>query len=136
MTGFKREMDVEIRVRYQETDAMGVLHHANYVTYFEIGRTELLRSTGISYKQVEDSGILMVIVRINIRYRKPAKYDDVLTLRTRTVRASGAKIDHTYQLFRGDELLCEGESTLACVDRQGKVQRVPEWLRMDDEDAA
>lgn len=135
MTGFKREMDVEIRVRYQETDAMGVLHHANYVTYFEIGRTELLRSTGISYKQLEDEGLLMVIVRIGIRYRRPAKYDDLLTLRTKTVRASGAKIDHTYQLFRGDELICEGESTLACVDRQGKVQRVPEWLRLEEEES-
>ena len=113
---------------------MGVLHHANYVTYFEIGRTELLRSTGISYKQLEDEGLLMVIVRIGIRYRKPAKYDDLLTLRTKTIRAGGAKIDHTYQLFRGDELICEGESTLACVDRQGKVQRVPEWLRLEDEE--
>ena len=103
MTGFKREMDVEIRVRYQETDAMGVLHHANYITYFEIGRTELLRSTGISYKDLEDQGILMVIVKIGVRYRRPAKYDDVLTLRTRTTRSSGAKIEHVYQLLRGDE---------------------------------
>ena len=66
----------------------------------------------------------------------PVGYEHLLTLRTRTVRASGAKIDHTYQLFRGDELICEGESTLACVDRQGKVQRVPEWLRLEEEEAA
>lgn len=131
-----RELDVEIRVRYQETDAMGVLHHANYITYFEIGRTELLRSTGISYKDLEDQGILMVIVKIGVRYRRPAKYDDVLTLRTRTTRSSGAKIEHAYQLLRGDEVIAEGDSTLACVDRSGKVQRVPDWLRLDDEEAA
>jgi acyl-CoA thioester hydrolase len=131
-----RELDVEIRVRYQETDAMGVLHHANYITYFEIGRTELLRSTGISYKDLEDQGILMVIVKIGVRYRRPAKYDDVLTLRTRTTRSSGAKIEHVYQLLRGDEVIAEGDSTLACVDRSGKVQRVPDWLRLDDEEAA
>lgn len=131
-----RELDVEIRVRYQETDAMGVLHHANYITYFEIGRTELLRSTGISYKDLEDQGILMVIVKIGVRYRRPAKYDDVLTLRTRTTRSSGAKIEHVYQLLRGDEVIAEGDSTLACVDRAGKVQRVPDWLRLDDEEPA
>lgn len=131
-----RELDVEIRVRYQETDAMGVLHHANYITYFEIGRTELLRSTGISYKDLEDQGILMVIVKIGVRYRRPAKYDDVLTLRTRTTRSSGAKIEHVYQLLRGDEVIAEGDSTLACVDRAGKVLRVPDWLRLDDEEAA
>jgi len=84
-----REMDLEIRVRYQETDAMGVLHHANYITYFEIGRTELLRSTGISYKDLEDQGILMVIVKIGVRYRRPANYDDGLTWQTRPTRAGG-----------------------------------------------
>jgi acyl-CoA thioester hydrolase len=130
-----REMDLEIRVRYQETDAMGVLHHANYFTYFEMGRTELLRTTGKTYREIEDEGILMVIVKIACKYLRPARYDDVLRLHTRTRRVSAAKIEHDYQLFRGDELLAEGESTLACVDRQGRVQRTPEWLRFDDGDA-
>jgi acyl-CoA thioester hydrolase len=78
----------------------------------------------------------MVIVKIGVRYRRPAKYDDVLTLRTRTTRSSGAKIEHVYQLLRGDEVIAEGDSTLACVDRAGKVQRVPDWLRLDDEELA
>lgn len=129
-----RELDLEIRVRYQETDAMGVLHHANYFTYFEMGRTELLRSTGKSYKQLEDDGTLMVIVKIGCKYLRPARYDDLLRLRTRTTRVTAAKIEHAYQLFRGDELLAEGDSTLACVDRNGRVQRTPEWLRFDDGD--
>ncbi|HUY36702.1 MAG TPA: thioesterase family protein [Pirellulales bacterium] len=121
--------DVEIRVRYQETDAMGVLHHANYLTYFEVGRTELLRAAGYDYRKIEEGGLLMVIVEIGCRYRRPARYDDVLRLRTSTTRITAAKIEHEYQLFRGEELLADGHSTLACVDRSGKLQRVPEWMR-------
>jgi len=124
-----RELDVEIRVRYQETDAMGFLHHANYFTYFEIGRTELLRATGRDYRQVEEDGLFMVVVKIDCSYKLPARYDDVLILRTSVTRITAAKIEHTYQVFRGEDLLTEGHSTLACVDRQGRVQRVPDWLR-------
>lgn len=120
--------EIEIRVRYQETDAMGVLHHANYFTYFEIGRTELLRANGFDYRRVEEGGIFMVIVEISCRYRRPAKYDDVLRLRTTLKRVTAAKIEHEYQLFRGDELLAEAKSVLACVDRDGQLQRVPEWV--------
>jgi len=125
------EQDLQIRVRYQETDAMGVLHHANYFTYFEIGRTELLRANGREYPQVEEEGMFMVVVKIGCTYKRPAKYDDILTLRTKAARITAAKIEHTYEIYRGDELLCEGHSTLACVDREGRVQRVPEWLRVE-----
>lgn len=127
-----REHEIQIRVRYQETDAMGVLHHANYFTYFEMGRTELLRANGRDYRDVEAEGIFMVVVRIECRYMRPARYDDVLTLRTRTTRVTAAKIEHAYQLLRGDELLAEAQSTLACVDRNGALQRVPQWLREHD----
>ena len=75
----------------------------------------------------------MVIVKIGCSYRRPARYDDVLRLNTRTVRVTAAKIEHEYQLYRGEELLCEGHSTLACVDRDGRVQRVPEWLHVEAE---
>ncbi|HJT32446.1 MAG TPA: thioesterase family protein [Pirellulales bacterium] len=124
-----REHEIEIRVRYQETDAMGVLHHANYLTYFEMGRTELLRAAGYDYRRVEESGIYMVIVKIACRYRRPARYDDVLRLHTTLVGVSPAKIEHEYRLFRGDDLLAEAQTTLACIDRQGQLQRVPDWLR-------
>src|SRR5262245_25259755 len=110
----KSQHDVEIRVRYQETDAQGVLHHANYLTYFEVGRTELLRANGFDYRQVEESGLFMVVVKIECRYRRPARYDDLLLLRTRTVRVTAAKIEHAYEIFRNQELLAEGASTLAC----------------------
>lgn len=124
-----REHDIEIRVRYQETDAMGILHHANYLTYFEIGRTELMRAAGACYRDLEADGLLMVVVKLNVRYRLPAKYDDVLRLSTRAERITVSRIEHSYRLFRGTELLAEAESTMACVDRDGRLQRVPEWLR-------
>lgn len=124
-----REHDIEIRVRYQETDAMGILHHANYLTYFEIGRTELMRAAGACYRDLEADGLLMVVVKLNVRYRVPAKYDDVLRLNTRAERITVSRIEHSYRLFRGTELLAEADSTMACVDRDGRLQRVPEWLR-------
>jgi acyl-CoA thioester hydrolase len=123
--------DVEIRVRYQETDSMGLVHHSNYLTYFEIGRTELMRANGVSYHEFEQQGMFMVVVRMNLRYHKPARYDDLLRLRTITKRISFAKIEHLYELWRGDELLTEAHSVLACVDRAGEVQRVPDWLKFD-----
>ncbi|MFN8855753.1 MAG: acyl-CoA thioesterase [Planctomycetaceae bacterium] len=123
------EHELEIRVRYSETDAMGFLHHANYFIYFELGRTELLRAQGGNYRAMEESGLFMVVVSLECSYKKPARYDDVLKLKTTIVRVSAAKIVHEYRLSRGAELLCVAQSTLACIDRQGNVQRIPDALR-------
>jgi acyl-CoA thioester hydrolase len=123
------EHEIEIRVRYSETDRMGYLHHSNYFAYFEMGRTELLRAQGGNYRLMEEQGQFMVVVSIECRYRKPAHYDDVLTLLTRVARITPAKIEHEYRLSRGNELLTEAKSVLACVDRQGIVQRIPEIFR-------
>ena len=120
------EHEIQIRVRYSETDAMGFLHHSNYLSYFEMGRTELLRSQGGNYREMEESGLLMVVVKIECNYRKPARYDDLLTLKTRVSRVTPAKLEHTYQLFRGQELLTEAHTLLACLDRQGNVLRIPD----------
>jgi acyl-CoA thioester hydrolase len=120
---------IQIRVRYFETDRMGLLHHANYLVYFEQGRIELLRSLGLNYKDLEDQGFLMVVVRFQVRYRSPARCDDVLTLKTTVVRTTPVKIEHRYELSRDGVLLAEAESTLACVDRAGKVQEIPEVLQ-------
>lgn len=110
---------------------MGILHHANYFTYFEMGRTELLRANGLSYREVEQAGAYLVVIEAQCKYRRPARYDDLLTLRTSLALANAVKIEHTYQLLRGDELLAEGRTALACVDRLGNLQRIPEWLRAD-----
>jgi acyl-CoA thioester hydrolase len=121
--------EIAIRVRYAETDRMGLLHHANYLVYFEQGRTELLRSQGLAYKDLEDQGYLLVLTRVQVRYRSPARYDDVLTLRTTVVRTTLVKIEHRYDVLRDGLVLAEGETTLGCVDRDGKVQQLPEFLR-------
>lgn len=127
--------ETTIRVRYAETDRMGLLHHANYLVYFEQGRTELLRSQGMSYRDLEDQGFLLVIVSAAVRFRAPAQYDDLLTLRTTVERVRMARIDHRYELYRGETLLAEGNTTLACVDREGRVQALPECLRVGAEKA-
>lgn len=121
--------DIQIRVRYAETDRMGLLHHAQYLVYFEQGRTEWLRQQGISYRDLEDAGYLLVVVQAQVKYRRPAYYDDVLTLRTSLHRITPVRIEHRYELYRHGELLAEGETTLACVDRQGKLQPLPALLR-------
>src|SRR3954449_2145227 len=123
--------EVTIRVRYAETDRMGLLHHANYLVYFEQGRIELLRSQGLAYKDLEDQGYLLVLTRVQVRYRSPARYDDLLTLRTTVVRTTLVKIEHKYELLRGGVLLSEAETTLGCVDREGKVQPLPDSLRVE-----
>ncbi len=122
---------IEIRVRYAEVDQMGSLHHSRYWVYFEMGRTELLRSQGVSYRQLEAAGVFLVVARCSAKYHAATRYDDVLTLTTRLVKMGQVKIDHEYELRRaGDgELLATGQTTLASVDRKGKVIPIPEVIR-------
>lgn len=128
-----RTHEIEFRVRYKETDAMGVVHHGNYLTYFEMGRVELLRANSGDYRKMEEEGLFLVVARISCSFHRPARYDDMLRLRTTTTRVTGAKIEHEYELFRGQELLCKANSVLACIDRTGTVQRIPDWLRSDED---
>ena len=125
--------EIEIRVRYYETDAQGFIHHANYLVYFEQARVEQLLALGYDYAQLEREGILLVVNKFSCRYLKPARFGDTLRLQIRTVRARGARVDHEYRVLRGHELLAEAESTLACIDREGRVQRLPEFLLTADE---
>ena len=120
--------EISIRVRYAETDRMGLLHHANYLVYFEQARTELLRSLGLTYKDMEDAGFLLVLTKVEVRYKLPARYDDVLTIRTAVARTTPIRIEHTYQVFRDERLLAEANTTLACIDREGRVQALPDWF--------
>lgn len=118
---------MQIRVRYCEVDQMGFLHHANYFNYFEMGRTELFRDSGGNYAELESRGFFLVIVKIECQYKASARYDDVLTLTTKLVRTTPAKLEHAYEVHRDGQLLTVGKSVLACVNREGQVQR------MDDE---
>lgn len=117
--------EIEIRVRYNETDAMGFLHHGNYFTYFEMGRTELFRAQGGNYREMEEKGYLLVVAKIECKYRLPARYDDVLTLRTTLAKVTGAKLEHDYELFRDGKTIAVAHSVIACVDREGNIQRMP-----------
>lgn len=121
--------ETQIRVRYAETDRMGLLHHANYLVYFEQARTDLLRTMGATYKEMEDQGFFLVISKVEIKYRAPAHYDDLLTIRTTVTRTTPVRLEHKYEVFGpGGKLVAEGATTLACVDRAGKLQPMPEWL--------
>jgi acyl-CoA thioester hydrolase len=123
----------EIRVRYAETDRMGLLHHANYLVYFEQARTELLRSQGLTYRDLEDQGFFLVITSVEVKYKSPAKYDDVLSIKTTVARTTPVRIDHTYEVTCEGRLVAEAKTTLACVDRTGKLQALPDSLRAKHE---
>ncbi len=134
-----KEGEVRLRVRYSECDPMGVAHHSACIPWFELGRTELLREGGLTYAHMEQAGILLVVTRLEIRYKAPARYDDLLVLETRVIGGGRARIDHAYELWstidgngahKGD-LLVTGSSTLAHVDRSGKPRALPDWLRDD-----
>lgn len=120
--------EIVVRVRYAETDRMGLLHHANHLIYFEQARTELLRSRGLAYKDLEDDGYLLVLTHAEVRYKSPARYDDLLTVRTTVARTTLVRIEHRYEVFRDGLLLAEGTTTLACVGRDGRPRGLPAAL--------
>lgn len=126
--------DIQIRVRYNECDRMGVLHHSQYLTYFEIGRIEMLRALGGDYGHIEDSGYFIVVVDAQVSFKRPARFDDLLTLRTRLVRTTLVKLVYEYELKRDETLLATGRTTLAMVDRDSKPCRLPDWLQMHEND--
>jgi len=123
------EHELQTRIRYHDTDPMGFLHHANYLIYYEMGRTELLRSAGGNYRQMEEAGLFIVVAKAECRYHKPARYDDVVTVRTILTKVTHAKIVHDYEMRRDGELLASATITLAMIDREGRIQRIPEWMR-------
>jgi acyl-CoA thioester hydrolase len=120
--------DITVRVRYSETDAMGYLHHGNNINYFEMGRTELLRAQGGSYREMEEQGYFLVVIRAECDYKIPARFDDLLTIRTSVGKQSMAKIEFEHLVFRDGQLLAKGRTVLACINREGQVQRLTEVL--------
>ena len=123
--------DIEIRVRYAEVDQMGVVHHSRYWVYFEMGRTELLRRSGVAYRDVEEAGALIVMTKCSAKFIAPARYDDELILTTTLARMTTARLDHTYELKRAADgaTLVTAETTLACIDREGAIQPIPPAIR-------
>ena len=120
--------EARVRVRYAETDQMGVVYHSNYLIWFEVGRVELLRSMGLNYKRMEvEEGCGISVVDVHVRYRSPARYDDELLVRTTLLAARGAVIKFGYRVLRvADEvLLCEGETVHVVASKDMKKQSLP-----------
>ena len=119
--------DIEIRVRYAEVDQMGVVHHSRYWVYFELGRIELLRLGGASYRDLEADGIRLVVVSCSANYKAPARYDDVLVLTTHQSKVGKVKIEHTYELKRKDDsvTVATAMTVIGCLNPQGKIIPLP-----------
>jgi len=124
------EHTIGIVPRYAETDKAGVVHHSVYPVWFEMGRTELLRAAGLAYSELEKAGVFFVVAELNIKYRRPAKYDEKLTLTTACTKVTASRVEHSYKLCRSTDgqLLAEGTSILACVGGDGKIRRVPKFM--------
>ena len=122
---------IEIRVTYAETDAMGIVYYANYLRWLEMGRTELMRSLGISYKEIEVSGTFLPVSEVFCKYLIPAKYDDVLTVETSVEFLRRASIQFTYRILRKTHgaVIGKGTTLHAFVDREGKIVKAPGRLR-------
>jgi acyl-CoA thioester hydrolase len=123
------EHTVELRVRYDECDPMGFVHHANYMKYFEIARTDLYRAQGGNYRDFEAGGLFVVVANVACRYHMPARYDDLLKILVKVDRITEAKVEQSYIVLRDDTKIASGSVTLAVVDREGKLQRIPNTLR-------
>jgi len=126
-----REGSIELRVRYPEVDRMGFAHHANHFVWFEIGRTELMRSQGIDYRTVEDEGVFLPVIEAACSYRSPARYDDLLRVTTMVSEMTAARVTFSYRIEnRADgTLLATGTTQHAAVDGQGRPRRLPARLR-------
>jgi acyl-CoA thioester hydrolase len=120
------------RVNYSETDQMGVVYHANYLVWLDIARTEHLRERGVSYKELEEQGIYLAVTDVRVRYRQPARYDDVVRIRCWVRDLASRRVVFGYAVERGDagsELLATAETSLIALDRQHTLSRIPEHVR-------
>ncbi len=125
------EHQIQVRVRYSETDQMGVVYHGSYIPYFEIGRVEWLRNKGVSYKSLEESGIALPIVSMTLNYKKPARYDDLLTVTTKFKSYSSVKIEFDCEIHsEQNELLTTAQFILVFVDTQtGRPIVPPDYIK-------
>jgi acyl-CoA thioester hydrolase len=126
-----KEYEIKVRVRYSETDQMGVVYHGNYAQYFEMGRVEWLRNMGVSYKWMEENGVMLPVVSLTMNYKKPARYDDLLTVKTVLKSQSSVKIEFDYEIYNEKmELLTIANSILVFVDmKSGRPRTPPDYVK-------
>lgn len=120
--------DMQYRVPYADTDQMGVVYYANYLEYFERARTEMFREAGLPYSQMEAEGIIMPVSEAHCKYIGSARYDDLLTFRAYIEEYTRVRVKIGTQVRRQDEILASGYVVLACVNRDFRVVRLPEWM--------
>lgn len=122
--------ETELRVRYGETDQMGVVYHGNYAQYFEVGRVEWLRKYGVSYKQMEENGIMLPVISLSVKFIKSARYDDLIKVRTQLVKLPSASIEFNYEILNEkNELLATGNTTLVFMDvNRNRPTRCPQYV--------
>lgn len=131
MSQDKKIFKHEVRVPYAHVDQMGVVYYANYLVYFEMARSEMLREAGMPYGDLEEKGLRLPVVEARCEYKVPARFDDLLIIHTWCDEIKGPKIRLDYEMFRGEELLATGHTIHACVSAQGKVIRpFPELRRL------
>lgn len=123
--------NIQVRVRYAETDQMGVVYHGNYAQYFEIGRVEWLRNLGVSYKKMEEMGVMLPVVSLSMNYKKPARYDELLTVKTIFKSQSAVRIEFDYEIYNEqEELLTTATSILVFVDmKTGRPIAPPSYIK-------
>jgi acyl-CoA thioester hydrolase len=123
--------DFQVRVRYGETDAMGIVYYGTYPLYYETGRTEMMRNLGFTYRKMEELGIIMPVISMSCRYRKPVRYDDLLTIRTIVKEMPSTRIEFNYEIYNETgELVNEGLTTLVFVDREkNRPVKIPGFLK-------
>ena len=132
--------ETEVRVRYAETDQMGIVHNANYLIWFEVGRSELCRAKGFSYKDMEEQeNALMVVAESYVRYKSPAFYEDILSIRTAISEVRSRSIRFSYEIYRESDnaLIAEGETLHLVTDKDQRVRTIPEvYKRLLTEDGS
>ncbi|WP_182865341.1 acyl-CoA thioesterase [Rhodopirellula sp. JC639] len=115
----------EFRVAYHQTDGQRRVHHSNYLNFFEEARVEMLRAGGVRYKDLEDSGRLLVVTEMNVQYHAAAEFDDYLRLDVAVTEIRKVRLRHRYQVFRDQTLITSADSTIACVDAEGRPKKLP-----------
>lgn len=124
-----RVHETEIRVRYQETDNMGVVYYGNYFTWFEVARTEYFRSLGLIYRDMEANGFYMMVAGTSCRYKAPAKYDDIVTIKSTIPEIKNSSMKFEYKLFVDGKLIATGDSVHVFTNKAAKPVRMPEDVR-------
>ncbi|MDG5491689.1 thioesterase family protein [Psychroserpens sp. SPM9] len=130
MGNLSKSDEIQFRVRYGETDQMGVVYHGNYAQYFEMGRTEWLRKMGFSYRKMEEDGIMLPVIHLSINYKKSACYDDLIKVKTKLAKIPGVKIEFDYEILNeNNEILTTGNSVLVFMDiNKNRPTRCPDYI--------